>query len=187
MENSLFKKVNKLDFKQYNDRAIALTVQILMGRISPASIGLDMARKDNADAQREKEKITTITRNNVIEEERPILKKLCKLCLIADDYLKDEKIDLKKVETYDDIGVVYSEFAVPTYEEKLKVLQVALEKDAISPEEYVERLYGDKKSKAEKDKEVAYLKDRIKLKSSVYEVNDNESDSDSGKEKGNKT
>jgi hypothetical protein len=52
-------------------------MQIINGVMSPATLGIDISKRDNAEAQREKEKVTIFTRNGIIDTETPILKDLC--------------------------------------------------------------------------------------------------------------
>ena len=51
-------------------------LQIMNGIISPATLGMDIAKKDNAEAQREKEKVTVFTRNKLARAEKKILEKI---------------------------------------------------------------------------------------------------------------
>ena len=46
------------------------------GLMSPTTLGLELARKDNAAAQREREKVSISTRDDLIATETGILKAL---------------------------------------------------------------------------------------------------------------
>ena len=59
----------QLNFDQYSNDAQNKLGFILTGLLSQATMGIDIAKKDNADAQREKEKVTIMTRNNIINRE----------------------------------------------------------------------------------------------------------------------
>lgn len=155
----------KVNFNDYNERAIALSTNIMEGIISPSSMGKELSRKDNAEAQREKEKVTLTTREHIIEQEGPILRKLYAIALFMDDYINGKKLNLSK---YDNIRLKYNEFGTPAFEEQLHSLGEALVLGGISPTEYVERIYRDNKTEEWKKKEVAYITKRMQAKDFVY-------------------
>ena len=142
-----------LHFDSYSENAKNILDFILTGILSPATMGIDIAKKDNADAQREKEKVTIMTRNNIIDREQKILKELMELCLIVEEYLETESISLVEY----DISVTFNEFANPSFENELQVLGPAWSAGQISTEQYVDILWGDKLSKEDREKEIAYL------------------------------
>ena len=51
----------RLDFTSYSIEEQNILINILSGIMSPATLGIDVAKKDNAAAQREKEKVTIFT------------------------------------------------------------------------------------------------------------------------------
>lgn len=142
-----------LHFDSYSENAKSILDFILTGILSPATMGIDIAKKDNADAQREKEKVTIMTRNNIIDREQRILKDLMELCLIIQEYLETGSISLVDY----DVSVTFNEFANPSFENELTILGPAWSNGQISTEKYVDILWGDKLSKEDKAKEIAYL------------------------------
>jgi hypothetical protein len=128
---------------------------ILTGVLSPATMGIDLAKKDNADAQREKEKVTIMTRNNIILKQKRILQKLVKLTLMVEDYINNPQV--AKFENYTDISVDFDEFSNPTFENQLSVLGSALQSGSISIDRYIELLWSDTLSEQEKQKEKEYV------------------------------
>lgn len=142
-----------LHFGDYSENAKSILDFILTGVLSPATMGIDIAKKDNADAQKEKEKITIMTRNNIINRETKILKELMKLCLIVQEYLDTGNITLVDY----DISVKFNEFANPAFENELQVLGPAWSNGQLSTKKYVEILWGDKLSKEEIKEEIEYL------------------------------
>lgn len=143
----------ELHFDSYSENAKSILDFILTGILSPATMGIDIAKKDNADAQREKEKVTIMTRNNVINREQRILKDLMELCLIVQEYLDTGSISLTEY----DISVTFNEFANPSFENELTILGPAWSNGQISTNKYVDILWGDKLSKEDKIKEIEYL------------------------------
>lgn len=143
----------RLQFEQYDAEANTILTEILDGIMSPASLGIDVAKKDNANAQREKEKITVFTRNAIIGTEIKIIKKLCNELICAYELMHTNTIT-----KFDyDVTVKYGEFADESYENKLAILSQALQMGAISPEMYMEKLYGKTLSKNDFEKELKFL------------------------------
>lgn len=146
----------QLQFNEYNTEAQNILLQIISGIMSPATLGIDVAKKDNADAQREKEKITIFTRNVLIKAETKILKNLFNQVLAAVQLMNEEIctcIDYS-------ISVKYSEFADDSFENKLQKLGEAYVKGTISTDMYLDKLYGDSLSSTERDREYKYLKEK---------------------------
>lgn len=142
-----------LNFAQYSENAKTKLDYILTGVLSPATMGIDIAKKDNAEAQREKEKVTIMTRNNIIDRQTKTIKNLLNICLMLEEYLETGSIPLVKNE----FNITYNEFANPSFENQLETLGTAYINGEISTERYVELLWGDRLSKAEKLKEIAWL------------------------------
>lgn len=144
-----------LNFSQYNEDQLEIVMKILTGLMSPATLGIDLARKDNATAQREKEKVTLVTRDALVDKQTSILTKLFNLVLKVYAYMqgKDTKTDFK-------ITVNYPEYANPTFENKLSYLTPAYVSGGMSEEKYVDELWEDALSEEEKEREIATLKER---------------------------
>lgn len=144
-----------LNFDQYTQEMKSLLDLILTGILSPATLGIDVAKKDNAEAQREKEKVTIMTRGNIISQEMIILSDLIAQALDAQQIIDEGSIS-ERTEP-DDIHVSFPEFANPTFESKLKVLAPAWQMGAISSIQYVDKLWGDSLTEDEKKEEVILL------------------------------
>ena len=146
----------QLQFNEYNAEAQNIMVQIISGIMSPATLGIDVAKKDNADAQREKEKVTIFTRNTIIDAEKRILKSLFNQVLGAVEYLRTGKITVRDFT----IGIKFSEFADDSFENKLQKLGEAYIKGTLSTDMYLDKLYGDSLSQSDKEKEKKYLEEK---------------------------
>lgn len=144
-----------LNFAEYSNEAVQILLRILHGVISPATLGIDLAKKDNAEAQREKEKVTIFTRNAIIDAETDILMDLCNQLLCAEEFMRTGKITCFDY----DVSVKFSEFADDSFENKLKVLADAYSGSNLSDEMYVEKLYGNTLSETEKKKELEWLRE----------------------------
>lgn len=151
----------QLNFMEYSNEAQQILFQIISGIMSPATLGIDIAKKDNAEAQREKEKITIFTRNTIIEEESEILKKLFSQILCVQEYLEHGKITLKNY----DVSIKYGEFADSSMESKLVSLIPAMQTRVMSPEMFVDKLYGNSLKPNEKQREIEYITKQIEEES----------------------
>jgi len=158
MDGKIDTSAPNLNFQQYSDALVNKTQLFLSGWLSPASMGIDISRKDNAEAQREKEKVTIMTRNNIIPCEREQTKKLMKICLMLQEYMDTGSISIKDY----NISVKHNDFATPTFETMSQILTPMLTAGAISSQLFVDRLYGDSLSDAQKLREVAAIDDRRK-------------------------
>ncbi len=148
----------QINFEQYDKEAMAILLQIMNGLISPATLGLDVAKKDNAEAQREKEKITVFTRQNISGSETKILTDLFSQLLCA-----KELMDHNEITTFDyNITVSFPEFADDSYENKIGVLGEQLDKGNLSHEMYLSKLYGGRLDDSAYERELKFLKEMHK-------------------------
>ena len=145
-----------IDFAQYSAEEINLLLQIVAGIMSPATLGIDIAKKDNAEAQREKEKVTIFTRNTVIAEEMKIIKDLCNELLIADELMRTRKFTCDEY----DIDVQYDELADSSWESKLETVLMGWQAGLLSDDIAIDLLYRNSLGKASKDREIKFIKDQ---------------------------
>lgn len=143
-----------VNFMQYSEHAKEILMQIINGVMSPATLGIDISKKDNAEAQREKEKVTIFTRNAIIDTETNILKSLCNQLLCAYEFMNNGEITVCDY----DVSIKFSEFADDSYENKLEKLSAAYNSETISDEMFMRKLYGDTLSRAEYERELEWLK-----------------------------
>lgn len=160
----------RLDIDMYV-RAIELNMKkAINGHLSPTTIGLDTERKDNADAQRESEKITIFTMKHLAGREKRILERLANQLLIAYEYITSEN----HVITCDDYGVSveYDEFGNQSFESKITTLATVLANDGISPSMYVSKVYGDSISEADRKSEIKWLESKHTLDTPTVQGDD---------------
>ena len=142
-----------LNFDKYGQLAKSVIDYIFTGKVSPATMGVDIAKKDNAEAQREKEKVTIMTRNNIIAQETRIIKQLVTICLYLKEFMDTGKITLNNPE----ISVKYNEFANPAFENMLQTYGQAWNQGEISTQKYVELLWAGKMTDEEMAAEIQWL------------------------------
>lgn len=147
----------KIDFAQYAQEEQNILLNIISGIMSPATLGIDIAKKDNAEAQREKEKVTIFTRNLVMEQERECLETVVNDLLVADEFMHstDNSITCKNYDVY----VQYDEFADTSFESKLETVLNAWQAGIMSDDMAVEYLYGNSISKEKRDRELQAIKE----------------------------
>lgn len=124
----------------------------LQGVISPSTLGIDMKKLDNAEAQREKEKATLYTRNAIIEALQETLPELVSVCINAYNIL--HKMAIEQVE----VKIPFGEYANPSFESQVETVAKGKQGGIMSIEAAVEELYGDSKDEDWKAEEVKRLK-----------------------------
>lgn len=124
----------------------------LQGIISPSTLGIDVKKLDNAEAQREKEKTTLYTRNAIIESLQETLPELISICINAVNILNNKPIEEVKVD------IPFGEYANPSFESQVETVSKARSGQIMSIEASVEELYGDTRDETWKAEEVARLK-----------------------------
>lgn len=124
----------------------------LQGIISPSTLGIDIKKTDNAEAQREKEKATLYTRNRIISVLQKTLPKLFGAALRLYAWLYE-----RDVPEHLNISVSFGEYANPSFESQAETLGKAKTSRIMSNEALVEELYGDTKSDEWKAEEIARL------------------------------
>lgn len=124
----------------------------LQGVISPSTLGIDVKKLDNAEAQREKEKATLYTRNAIIEAVQETLPELVSACVNAYCILHGRAVEEVKVD------IPFGEYANPSFESQVETVAKGKQGGIMSIEASVEELYGDSRDEAWKMEEVARLK-----------------------------
>ena len=125
----------------------------LQGVISPSTLGIDVKKLDNAEAQREKEKATLYTRNAIIEALQETLPDVVAVCINAYHILLNQPIEEVEVE------IPFGEYANPSFESQVETLSKARPGASImSIEAQVEEMWGDSKDEDWKAEEVKRLK-----------------------------
>ncbi len=124
----------------------------LQGVISPSTLGVDVKKLDNAEAQREKEKATLYTRNAIVEALQETLPDVISACINADNLL--HKRPVEKIE----VDIPFGEYANPSFESQVETVAKGKQGGIMSIEAAIEELYGDSKDEVWKAEEVARLK-----------------------------
>ena len=124
----------------------------LQGVMSPSTLGIDVKKLDNAESQREKEKVTLYTRSAIIEALQPALEDLIRAAVEA-WYLSQEQTTPEYTAT-----VSFQNYANPSFESQIETVGKGRAQGIMSIEASVEELYGDDKDDDWKKQEIARLK-----------------------------
>lgn len=127
--------------------------QCLQGLISPSTLGIDMKKLDNAEAQREKEKVTLYTRASIVEPLQEDLKRLAETVLKVAYEMRGQGAP-----TDIEADVAFGDYANPSFESQVETVGKAKTQGIMSLEASVDELYGDSRDEAWKQQEVARLK-----------------------------
>jgi hypothetical protein len=125
----------------------------LQGILSPSTLGIDVKKLDNADAQREKEKTTMYTRDTIINALKRALEKLFDAIMRTQDNMLGKQPPEEGYEATFEWG----QYANPSFEAQVETLVKAKQGQIMSTEKIVDELYGDTMDEDEKAEEVARI------------------------------
>lgn len=140
-----------IDYAAYENSYKTFLDLVLQGIISPSSLGIDLKKTDNAEAQREKEKMTLFMRSVFVSEIKQALSALARAALICEDIMYSRAIGEYSV------NVNFAEYAEPTFESRAETVANAYSRGIMSVYMAVEKLYGKNLSEKEKAAEVKRL------------------------------
>ncbi|MNO23028.1 Phage portal protein, SPP1 Gp6-like [compost metagenome] len=125
----------------------------LQGIVSPATLGIDLKKTDNAEAQREKEKATLYTRGKIIERLNEVIPVLVATIMkVYDTMQKHNAGDYE-------VSVSFGEYASPSFDSVVETVGKARTYGIMSVERAIDELYGDSLTDDEKAEEVQRLKE----------------------------
>ena len=136
--------------------------QCLQGIISPSTLGIDVKKLDNADAQREKEKTTLYKREEIVTVLSQITKALVDLIFKVKDTME------KKQLTDVNVDPTFGGYANPSFEAQIETVGKASASNIMSIEAQVDELWGDTRSDEWKKEEVK----RIKMEKGIIEMDE---------------
>ena len=151
-QNRIYAESGEIKHESYAATYATALDLCLQGIMSPSTLGIDVKKLDNAEAQREKEKVTLYTRDAIIEALQPILEDLVKTAITA--YYRFNK---KTVPAYK-VAVTFQDYANPSFESQIETIGKGRAAGIMSIETCVEELYGDDRDDTWKAEEVERLK-----------------------------
>lgn len=152
---------NQIDMKQaqinydafVNSYSSALDM-CLQGIISPATLGIDLKKTDNAEAQREKEKATLYTRGKIVDTLTKVIPEVIKVVLMVNDTLN------KRVAGEYEPTITFGEYASPSFDNVVETVGKAKSYGIMSIEKCIDELYGDTMTEEEKAEELERIKEQ---------------------------
>ena len=125
----------------------------LQGLISPSTLGIDVKKLDNAEAQREKEKTTLYRRNQIVGKTESIIKEVVNLVFKVYDTMNGKDISDTEVTP------TFGGYANPSFEAQVDTVGKAATSNIMSIDAQVEELWGDTKDDKWKKEEVQRIKE----------------------------
>lgn len=125
----------------------------LQGLISPSTLGIDVKKMDNAEAQREKEKTTLYRRAQIVEVLEEIIPQIVNISLMVYDAMSNRKGEKQEV------NVTFGGYANPSFEAQIETVAKAKTAGIMSVEALVNELWGDSRGEEWKAEEVARIKE----------------------------
>lgn len=152
---------NQIDMKQADINYLAYVESYanavdmcLQGIISPSTLGIDLKKTDNAEAQREKEKTTLYTRNKIVDTLTEVIPNLVEIILKTNDVLN------KKTPGEYGAAIIFGEYASPSFDTVVEIVGKAKSYGIMSIEKAIDELYGDTMTDEEKAIEIQRVKEQ---------------------------
>ena len=142
----------QISYEAYVNSYASFMDLVLQGIMSPATLGMDLKKNDNAEAQREKEKVTLHVRSKIVDALNEVLPVLIERIMMVNDLIHGPAA--KEYE----VSVKFGEYASPDFGTTVDTVVKAKQGGIMSIEQSVEELYGDTWTQEDKDAEVERLK-----------------------------
>lgn len=146
----------EINYQSFLSSYMAFLDMALQGVISPSTLGIDVKKLDNAESQREKEKTTLYTRDEIVTSLERALPAVVVRLLYVYDIINSNVID-RTGHDYQ-VSISFGQYANPSFETLLSTIGTARGNGVISLEWAVEELWGDSKTAEEKEQEVMRLR-----------------------------
>lgn len=150
----------QISYEAYLNSYSSFLDLVLQGIISPATLGIDLKKTDNADSQREKEKITMHTRGTLVKVLSKVLPELVSKVMMTYDQMQE------KTPGEYDVSVKFGEYAAPGFDTVVETVSKARTSGVMSIEKSIDEMYGDTLTEDEKAEEVK----RIKKEQGIFET-----------------
>lgn len=153
-KNEIDMKQADIKYEAYVESYANAIDMCLQGIISPSTLGIDLKKTDNAEAQREKEKTTLYTRNKMVDMLTEVIPNLVNIVLKTNDVLNE------KTPGEYEASIKFGEYASPSFDTVVEIVGKAKSYGIMSIEKVVDELYGDTMTDDEKAEEVQRIKEQ---------------------------
>lgn len=151
-KNEIDMKQANINYEAYVESYSNAIDMCLQGIISPSTLGIDLKKTDNAEAQREKEKTTLYTRGKMVDILTEVIPELVNIILKTNDVLN------KKNTGEYEVSIVFGEYASPSFDSVVETVGKAKTYGVMSIEQCIEEMYGDTWTDEEKEEEIQRIK-----------------------------
>ncbi|XZM79231.1 capsid protein [Clostridium perfringens] len=153
-KNEIDMKQANINYEAYVESYSNAIDMCLQGIISPSTLGIDLKKTDNAEAQREKEKTTLYTRGKMVDILTEVIPELVNIILKTNDVLN------KKNTGEYEVSIVFGEYASPSFDTVVETVGKAKTYGVMSIEQCIEEMYGDTWTDEEKKEEIQRIKEQ---------------------------
>lgn len=153
-KNEIDMKQANINYEAYVESYSNAIDMCLQGIISPSTLGIDLKKTDNAEAQREKEKTTLYTRGKLVDILTEVIPELVNIILKTNDVLN------KKNTGEYEVSIVFGEYASPSFDSVVETVGKAKTYGVMSIEQCIEEMYGDTWTDEEKEEEIKRIKEQ---------------------------
>ncbi|MFT8347694.1 phage portal protein [Clostridium saccharoperbutylacetonicum] len=153
-KNEIDMKQADIKYEAYVESYSNAIDMCLQGIVSPSTLGIDLKKTDNAEAQREKEKATLYTRGKIVKVLTSVIPKLVETALMVNDTLNN------KAPGEYEASISFGEYASPSFDNVVEIVGKAKSYGVMSVEKAVEEMYGDTMTDKDKALEVQRIKEQ---------------------------
>ena len=153
-KNQIEMKQAEIRYEAYVESYSNAIDMCLQGIISPSTLGIDLKKTDNAEAQREKEKTTLYTRGKLVDILTEVIPELVNVALKTNDVL------IKKSVREYEVSIVFGEYASPSFDTVVETVGKAKTYGVMSIEQCIEEMYGDTWTDEDKEEEIKRIKEQ---------------------------
>ncbi|NGU70960.1 capsid protein [Clostridium perfringens] len=153
-KNEIEMKQAEIRYEAYVESYSNAIDMCLQGIISPSTLGIDLKKTDNAEAQREKEKTTLYTRGKLVDILTEVIPELVNIILKTNDALNG-----KNAGEYE-VSIAFGEYASPSFDAVVETVGKAKTYGVMSIEQCIEEMYGDTWTDEEKEEEIQRIKEQ---------------------------
>lgn len=125
----------------------------LQGIISPSTLGIDVKKLDNAEAQREKEKTTLYKREQIVSVLEEIIPQIVNISLKVYDSMNGTS------NADQEVNITFGGYANPAFEAQIETVSKASASGVMSIEAIVDELWGDSRDEEWKKEEIQRIKE----------------------------
>ena len=153
-KNEIDMKQANINYEAYVESYSNAIDMCLQGIISPSTLGIDLKKTDNAEAQREKEKTTLYTRGKLVDILTEVIPELVNIILKTNDVLN------KKNTIEYEVSIGFGEYASPSFDAVVETVGKAKTYGVMSIEQCIEEMYGDTWTDEDKEEEIKRIKEQ---------------------------